>query len=74
MRQIAAADMGKFEHINNQQYDRLQFWQIDDDYFQNSDILEQRIKLPRNWIQPRKKAERHFWEEQMALFKEGEIE
>ena len=73
MRQIAA-DIGKFEHINNQQYDRLQFWQIDDDYFQNSDILEQRIKLPRNWIQPRKKSERHFWEEQMALFKEGEIE
>ena len=67
MRQIAAADMGKFEHINNQQYDRLQFWQIDDDYFQNSDILEQRIKLPRNWIQPRKKSERHFEDRQMTL-------
>ena len=67
MRQIAAADMGKFEHISNQQYDRLQFWQIDDDYFQNSDILEQRIKLPRNWIQPRKKSERHFEDRQMTL-------
>ena len=74
MRQIAAADIGKFEHINNQQYDRLQFWQIDDAYFDNPGILKDIIRLPRNWIQPRKKAERHFWEEQMALFKEGEIE
>ena len=67
MRQIAAADMGKFEHISNQQYDRLQFWQIDDDYFQDPDILERLIQLPRNWIQPRKKSERHFEDRQMPL-------
>ncbi|RKU15933.1 hypothetical protein C6501_06125 [Candidatus Poribacteria bacterium] len=66
MKQIAE-NMGTFEHINNQEYPRLQFWQIDDDYFEDPDILEHRIQLPHNWIQPRKKSERHFGNEQMSL-------
>ena len=66
MRQIAA-NMGKFEHINNNRYPRLQFWQIDDAYFRDTDILEKIIRLPRQWIQPRKKSERHFTEEQVEF-------
>ena len=66
MRQIAA-NMGEFELENNKFYPRLQFWQIDDDYFQDPDILEHIIRLPKEWIQPRKKSERHFEDRQMPL-------
>ncbi len=66
MRQQAEA-MGHFEH-NRQHYPRLQFWQIDDAYFENPGILNTLVRLPIEWrIEPTKKSERHFTEEQMAL-------
>ncbi len=50
-------NMGTFEH-NNRTYDRLQFWQIDDGYFQNPDSVNQIIRLP--WtIESQRKSERH---------------
>ena len=67
MRQLAA-DMGTFEHAESgNSYPRLQFWQIDDTYFDNPDTLKEIIKLPRNWIRPRKKSERHSDAQQMQL-------
>lgn len=70
MRQIAE-DMGTFEHINNKKYPRLQFWQIDENYFKNKNLLKDTIKLPREWIQPRKKSERYFEDVQMELLSES---
>ena len=61
-----AADMGTFTH-NNDTYPRLQFWQITDAYFENPEIVNQLIRLPREWIQPGRKAERHVEETQMEL-------
>ena len=56
MRQLQET-MGTFEH-NNRTYDRLQFWQIDDGYFQNPDSVNQIIRLP--WtIESQRKSERH---------------
>ena len=54
-----AADMGTFSH-NNATYPRLQFWQIDDAYFENPGILESLIRLPTAWLEPMRKLERHF--------------
>lgn len=66
MRQIAA-DMGTFEH-NNTTYPRLQFWQIDDTYFDdnfdNEEIIKSLIELPSEWLRPIRKSEQHFAEEQ----------
>lgn len=56
-----------FEVGNTKRYPRLQFWQIDDTYFDNPNILNNIIRLPRNWIQPRKKSERHIVDRQMEL-------
>ena len=61
-----AADMGTFTH-NNDTYPRLQFWQITDAYFETPEIVNQLIRLPREWIQPGRKAERHVAETQMEL-------
>ena len=56
MKQIQENE-GTFEH-DGKTYDRLQFWQIDDEYFQNPDSLNQIIRLP--WIiESQKKSERH---------------
>ena len=67
MRQLAA-DMGTFEHAESgNSYPRLQFWQIDDAYFQNPETLKEIIRLPREWIRPRKKSERHAPEIQLPL-------
>ena len=64
MKQIQA-DMGTFEH-NSRTYNRLQFWQIDDGYFDNPESLNQMIQLP--WqIESRKKSERHVENHQMGL-------
>ena len=61
MKQIQE-EMGTFEH-NNKTYNRLQFWQIDDGYFQNPDSLNQIIQLP--WtIEPQQKSERHVGDQQ----------
>ena len=72
MRQLAA-DMGTFEHAESgNRYPRLQCWQIDDAYFQNPDSIKEIIKLPRNWIRPRKKSERHSGHRQLELLSENE--
>ena len=71
MRQLAA-DMGTFEHAETgKSYPRLQFWQIDDAYFDNPESIKEIIKLPRNWIRPRKKSERHSTTQQMTLLTEN---
>ena len=55
-----AEEMGTFEH-NVQTYPRLQFWQIDDAYFENPDIINTLVRLPAEWrIRPTQKSERHF--------------
>ena len=59
MRQ-AAENMGSFTH-NDQKYPRLQFWQIDNTYFENPDIINNLVRLPSEWrIRPSQKSERHF--------------
>ena len=67
MKQIAA-DMGNFTLPNNNTpYPKLQFWQITDEYFENPSFLRDNIRLPYNWIIPRKKSERHFDTQQLEL-------
>ena len=66
MKRQAEAE-GRFEH-NNQTYPRLQFWQIDDTYFENPDIISTILRLPDQWIiRPTRKSERHFAEEQIEI-------
>ena len=66
MRQEAES-MGRFEH-NRQTYPRLQFWQIDDAYFENPDIINRIVQLPVEWrIRPSQKSERHFAGQQAEL-------
>ena len=56
MRQ-AAQNMGSFEH-NHQTYPRLQFWQIDDTYFENPDVINTLVRLPDAWrIRPTQKSD-----------------
>lgn len=62
-----AANMGNFELENNRYYPRLQFWRITDEYFDNPSFLRDNIRLPYNWIIPRKKSERHFDNQQLEL-------
>ena len=61
-----AADMGTFLH-NNKTFPRLQFWQIDDAYFENPSSLRSLIRLPKQWLEPMRKMERHFTDAQMSL-------
>ena len=62
-----AQDMGSFEH-NKQTYPRLQFWQLDDAYFENPDSINTLVRLPDAWrIRPTQKSERHFEDRQMQL-------
>ena len=64
-----AEHMGNFEH-NGRRYPRLQFWQIDDAYFENPEIINTFVRLPMEWrIRPSQKSERHFGGEQRELFK-----
>lgn len=66
MRQVAE-NMGTFEH-NGLRYSRLQFWQIDDDYFENPEIINTIVRLPKEWrIRPTHKLERHFTDKQTEL-------
>ena len=61
--------MGTFEH-NRQTYPRLQFWQIDDAYFENPESINVRVRLPDAWrIQPTRKSERHFDNRQLQLLR-----
>ena len=63
MRQEAER-MGRFTH-NGRRYPRLQFWQIDDAYFENPDIINNLVRLPSEWrIHPSRKAKRHFDDQQ----------
>ena len=62
-----AASMGTFEH-NGLRYPRFQFWQIDDAYFENPEIINTLVRLPSEWrIRPTQKSARHFANEQMEL-------
>ena len=61
-----AADMGTFTH-NNRTYPRLQFWQINDDYFENPDRVKEVIQLPSEWLRPIRKSERHFENTQIKM-------
>ena len=62
-----ASSMGTFEH-NELRYPRLQFWQIDDAYFENPAIINTLVRLPVEWrIRPIHKSERHFKEKQMEF-------
>ena len=64
-----AQDMGSFEH-NHQTYPRLQFWQIDDEYFKNPDIINTLVHLPDAWrIRPTQKSERYFDNQQMQFLR-----
>ena len=65
MRQTAA-NMGRFSH-NNRTYPKLQFWQIDDTYFDNPDRVNAILQLPAEWLRPIQKSERHFLHEQVEL-------
>ena len=65
-----AQNMGKFEH-NQKSYPRLQFWQIDDEYFNNPDIINTLVSLPAEWqIRATRKSERHF-DDRQAQFLRG---
>ena len=61
-----AADMGTFSH-NNTTYPRLQFWRVDDNYFENPDIVKQLLHLPPEWLRPIHKSERHFEDTQIEI-------
>ena len=50
-----AADLGTFSH-NNTTYPKLQFWQIDDDYFKDPGKLRDIIRLPAEWLEPMRKV------------------
>ena len=64
-----AEEMGTFEH-NRQTYPRLQFWQIDDAYFDNPDIINTLVRLPMEWkIRPTQKSERHFDDRQTQFLR-----
>ncbi len=64
-----AENMGSFEH-NGRNYPRLQFWQIDDAYFENPDVINTLVRLPDAWrIRPAQKSERHFDDQQMQFLR-----
>ena len=65
MKQIAE-NMGKFSH-NDRTYPKLQFWQINDDYFANPERINAIIQLPPEWLRPIQKSERHFSDNQVEL-------
>lgn len=66
MRRQAEA-VGRFEH-NRQTYPRLQFWQIDDTYFENQEIINTILRLPIEWrVRPTRKSERYFADAQIKL-------
>ena len=68
-----AADMGTFSH-NNETFPKLQFWQIDDTFFENPSSLRSLIRLPKQWLEPMRKMERHFTDTQMSLNISGNVD
>ena len=64
-----AENMGSFEH-NKKTYPRLQFWQIDDAYFKDPDIINTLVRLPDTWrIHPTRKSARHFDDRQIQFLR-----
>ena len=64
-----AEEMGTFEH-NKQTYPRLQFWQLDDAYFENPASINTLVRLPAEWqIRATQKSERHFEDQQIQLLR-----
>ena len=64
-----AENMGSFEH-NGRSYPRLQFWQINDAYFENPEIINTVVRLPMEWrIRPSQKSERHSGEQQIEFLR-----
>ena len=64
-----AENMGSFAH-NGRSYPRLQFWQIDDTYFENPEIINTFVRLPMEWrIRPSQKSERHFGAQQTEFLR-----
>ena len=68
-----SADMGTFTH-NNETFPRLQFWQIDDTYFENPSSLRNLIRLPKQWLEPMRRMERHFTDAQMNFNLRGNVD
>ena len=61
--------MGSFTH-NGRKYPRLQFWQIDDAYFENPDIINSLVRFPSEWrIRPSQKSQRHFTGQQTEFLR-----
>ena len=64
-----AENMGTFKH-NKKTYPRLQFWQIDDAYFENPESINTVVRLPDAWrIRPTRKSARHFDDRQIELLR-----
>ncbi|MDE0681951.1 MAG: hypothetical protein OXI63_03445, partial [Candidatus Poribacteria bacterium] len=64
-----AEEMGTFEH-NKQTYPRLQFWQLDDAYFDDPASINTLVRLPAEWrIRATQKSERHFEDQQIQLLR-----
>ncbi len=64
-----AENMGSFTH-NGRNYPRLQFWQIDDTYFENPDSINTHVRLPVEWrIRPTRKSKRHFDAQQTGFLR-----
>ena len=64
-----AENMGNFEH-NKKIYPRLQFWQIDDAYFDNPESINTHVRLPDAWrIRPSRKSARHFDDRQIQFLR-----
>ena len=65
-----ASQMGAFEHINRT-YPRLQFWTIDQRYFDADDKtahIKSILRLPYEWnMDTARRLERHFTEEQTEI-------
>ena len=65
-----ASRAGRFEHAGRT-YPKLQFWTIDDSYFENPEIVKQKINLPHEWnLDAIRKSERHVDDTQLDLFSE----
>ena len=64
-----AEEMGTFEH-NKQTYPRLQFWQLEDAYFENPASINTLVRLSDAWrIHPIRKSARHFDDRQIQLLR-----
>ena len=64
-----ADKLGTFAH-NQKTYPRLQFWQIDDAYFENPNSINTHVRLPETWrIRPTRKLTKHFDDRQIQFLR-----